>query len=229
MNSEGMGVGEHIAQLAINSTDPSQPTTVIPVRMVVLGPKLHINKSELELKRDSDVGFAAANSFQIENLGHAPLVIKKIERSESCKLWTTLHIGGLRNGDRRSGPWTLQPASGALEVVVQVHSQDTHAPRTLNQGTDAARAGWLTIVSDDTSSPLGFVKVSMNTDSPKLRVEPELITLERPASFPPEIRLFSDGTVPLEILSITPSDDCAGWCMVKPTGECPRVMLTGVP
>ena len=221
MNSVDMGVGEHVAQLAINSNDPTQPTTLISVRMNVLGPRIHIDKPELELKSDPAVSLTAANSFHIKNAGHAPLVIKKVERSDSCKLWTTLHIGGLHSADSGTGPWTLQPASEPLEVVVQVHNQDPRASLGQHQGAEAARTGWLTIVSDDSSAPTKFVKVNVNIDSPKLRIEQEGILLERPATATPrEIRLFNDGTVPLEVLAVTPSDDCAGWCMVKPTGEC---------
>ena len=72
--------------------------------MLVLGPRIAVDKSALSL----ELGLGgAANRFHIRNTGDAPLCIQKLERSESCKAWTTLHVGGAHSGDGLCGPWSL--------------------------------------------------------------------------------------------------------------------------
>ena len=130
-------------------------------------------------------------------------------------------IGGNLDEDNVSGPWTLQATSSALEVVVQVNNSNFHPPGPENRGGEMT--GWLTVFSDDSTAPTQFVKVSLSVDSPKLRIDPEVINVERSEQIAGTkrkvIKLFNDGTEPLTIFTVSPSDHCAEWCMVTPIGE----------
>jgi hypothetical protein len=208
--TDGVGVGEHTAQLAISSDDPAQSTMVIPLRMKVLAPRIHIDKPLLNL--DLGVGKDSLAIFHIKNTGGAELNIEKVERSDDCKSWATVHVGGF--GSTSEGPWKLKEAADPLEVAVQVR-----------HNTGGKATGWLTVHSDDSVAPTRVVQICLNVDTPKLRVEPQTITTGRAsASSAPgsrvkkTLRLYNDGTVPLTVSTLIADDDCNGWCMVETWG-----------
>ena len=224
--SDGAGVGEHTAQLAISSDDPAQATMVLDLRMKVHAPRLYIDKPLLNL--DVGAGKDSFATFHVKNTGGAPLTIHKVTRSDGTT-WATPHVGGLKSQEK--GPWTLLPASDPLEVVVQV--------RQSQGGKDV---GWLTVHSDDSVAPTRVVQINLKVDTPTLRVEPKTLTAARDApSLPADggdgsspggdvkksLKLFNDGKTDLTVSTVMPDDECVDWCQVQSNAPLPIFIKPG--